>query len=789
VSLELTTKTIRDMHRDGLDRATIESVIFSDPRLRDCGWHAAAIVFDGVTPVVTPDTMEPAVAAATPPTLTFFESIALPLAERGWKVAPCYPHDWVDVSGKTLGKTVNGSLVPNPLTARSNNPAQIHEWGLKEPNGNVCVYAVQEEGGLCFVDKDGKESLVAKYESETGRKFPETLLVCSSRLDDRVKGHWYFLQTPKTMAAKNISESKTGGLFSFRVKNEYVASIGSTHPVTGQPYTIAQDREVIPMPDELLDWLLAQVKDEPKTREEAVQRGKYTKGTRYPALMSELGRLWNSGYDRAGMVAAGLAWARVHFDTGAEKFNEALVQGEIEHYVDVYGDGEDKRLAMTQGSATESGEKVAKTGMVLSPQVSPTTPTPAVPLVDDVIPDFDLSVITGVYKEIVDAACDGTTIPRQYAFLAAKVYIGALIAGKVSFEGMEDTSSYYGVVVGESGTGKGLSWKRVVDDILTTGRDLIPSVKILEGSGDSGAGLKDFFFDSPKDAPVICMIDEAVALGHKAGEKKNPEIIDTIVELATKHKFTRAKAARSNKAKAGRSHDNAHLSLYMCAQNRDVIAAAFPNRRGLGLFERFYPEFSAPVVAGRLPKVDRARSIQIWDRVQKLQKSGEIKMAPGVEERIDSYWGGLSNEVQSRVRLKAHLTRDMFMAAHGRGSQVAEMEDLEAALKNFSRQLILRDRFFTTEISDRVGLYISRLKTITEGMRRRLRAGESMNQVAMSLRDFQTDTLAYKDNELHVFQTAWRNWSAQMATTQVKGKNGQTYEKFVAEPDEGEMWT
>src|SRR5258708_28390240 len=128
--------------------------------------------------------------------------------------------------------------------------------------------------------------------------------------------------------------------------------------------------------------------------------------------------------------------------------------------------------------------------------------------------------------------------------------------------------------------GKGSWWMRVAEDILTTGLELIPSVKILEGSGDSGAGLKLFFFDKPMNGPVICMIDEAVALGHKAGEKKNPEIIDTIVELATKHKFTRAKAARSKKADAGRTHDNAHLSLYMCAQDRDVIAAAFPNRRG-----------------------------------------------------------------------------------------------------------------------------------------------------------------------------------------------------------------
>src|SRR6202011_2354562 len=144
-----------------------------------------------------------------------------------------------------------------------------------------------------------------------------------------------------------------------------------------------------------------------------------------------------------------------------------------------------------------------------------------------------------------------------------------------------------------------------------------------------------------------CMIDEAISLGHKAGEKKNPEILDTIVEVATKHKFTRAKAARSMKAKAGRTHDNAHLSIYVCAQDKDVIPAAFPNRRGLGLFQRFYGEYSAPIIAGRLPKVDTLVATKVWDAVQKLAKSGHMTMAAGVEERIESYWTNLPRDVQT----------------------------------------------------------------------------------------------------------------------------------------------
>jgi hypothetical protein len=172
-------------------------------------------------------TPSPTVAAP----LTFFENIALPLVARGWKVAPCYPKD----------KKIHTRLVPDPLAMISKDPAQIHAWGLSEPNANVCVYAEQAEGGMLFLDKDGAVNLREKYERDTGKKFPQTLLVRSSIGRDAngevtiLKGHWYFYQTPRTLLSNNISEDATGGLFSLRVRNEYVTSIGSIHPKTNEP--------------------------------------------------------------------------------------------------------------------------------------------------------------------------------------------------------------------------------------------------------------------------------------------------------------------------------------------------------------------------------------------------------------------------------------------------------------------------------------------------------------------------------------------------------------------------
>lgn len=265
--------------------------------------------------------------------MTFFEKIAIPLIrDRGFKVAPCFPRK-KEVHTTLIGKT--------PQKKVSNDPLQIAEWGEREPDANVCVYALQEEGGFCFLDKDGANDLRAAYEKETGRQFPKTLFVRSSSVNGVEKGHWYFLQTSRTRSfEKNITEDATNGWFSFRVKNEYVCSIGSIHPDTNKPYQIVEDFPLAPIPDDLLDWLQSQAVHRPKTRKEAIRRGKFQKGQRYTALMSETGRLWSRGWGRDLTVKAGIAWAKENFSLPEGFFDEQLVRKDIEHLIDSYPPGE-----------------------------------------------------------------------------------------------------------------------------------------------------------------------------------------------------------------------------------------------------------------------------------------------------------------------------------------------------------------------------------------------------------------------------------------------------------------
>ncbi len=463
-------------------------------------------------------------------------------------------------------------------------------------------------------------------------------------------------------------------------------------------------------------------------------------------------------------------------------------------------DYRDKTIAMAIKSAEESKSKT-------SGQMSIVTQTPAqsametaatasatalaaapitVPYSEEIIPAFDPTVITGIYKKIVDLVCRGTTIPPQFAFLAAKVFMGAKMAGKVTFENLADNSCYYGAAIAETGTGKGLAWKLLMENLFNAKGILDCGVEIID-SADSGAGLRDTFLELPDGRPLICYIDEVTSLGHKGSDKKQPEIVDAIIEMANKTTVSRTLAAKKNQ-KAHRSKNDAHLSLYMCGQNGEVFMSSFAGRTKLGLYDRFYPEYSEPVEAGDLPDVHPGEAYRLLEEINKLKFSGRMTMTPETKQKLNDYWKSQPEKVRKKPRFKTYLTLDMYMAAFGRGQMVAEPEDLGVAIKIFERQLIIRNVHFTEEAPDKIGIYESKLKIMTELMRRQLNTGEPIVVVAKSLRDFQTATRAYANNELHIFNIAWNNWKGLMASVKVKAENGHFYDKFVPMPNENETW-
>lgn len=140
-------------------------------------------------------------------------------------------------------------------TSRSNDPIMIAAWAEQYPLNNIGVCS---DENVTILESDDDVNFrrvvgeVSKALFGAPRDIPETLT--SQARENRP--HRFFRTTPGTRAR---SESPgIAGLFEWRNHNQYVVGPGSLHP-TGTRYAIADDRDMIEMPD----WLIA-VLDEMK---------------------------------------------------------------------------------------------------------------------------------------------------------------------------------------------------------------------------------------------------------------------------------------------------------------------------------------------------------------------------------------------------------------------------------------------------------------------------------------------------------------------------------------------
>jgi len=436
--------------------------------------------------------------------------------------------------------------------------------------------------------------------------------------------------------------------------------------------------------------------------------------------------------------------------------------------------------------ATESAERWKATNQKIVLQETQAT-TSAVQAVDphsvEAIPPFDPSVINGIYAKFVDLITRGTTLCPQYAFVIAKTIVGARMAGKVKFKNLDAEPRYYAALIGESGTGKGESWRRAQKILQAVGLVGGCGLKLIS-SADSGAGIKDVFFDPPEGQPILCYVDEIKALGNKATSNRNPAILDTMFELADSTFISRVKAKKSNRQKAEKTRNDARFVMVMCGQNKDVFAEAFAGRTELGIYDRIYPEFNTPLEAGELPEVDNTEAVKLMVELGSLNYNCMIEMVPEAENRLKEFWRQQPGEIRKKVRLEKHFKTDAFMSAFGRGSTLVEMEDAEIAIRICGRQLVIRQACFGVEIPDRIGFYLEAIKRVTNTMREQLAAGVLPAQVARSRRDYEKVTNASRNNEEHIFARAWEVHSkVHLTDVEVKKENGHSYKKYIPVPD------
>jgi RepB DNA-primase from phage plasmid/Primase C terminal 1 (PriCT-1) len=410
----------------------------------------------------------------------------------------------------------------------------------------------------------------------------------------------------------------------------------------------------------------------------------------------------------------------------------------------------------------------------------------------NLIPQFDSSVMNGIYADFVELVTRGTTLAPQFAFLAAKTVVGLKMAGNVEFETLDVEPRFYSAFIGETGSGKGEAWRRTQSVVSLTRETSEPGDDLFDGpvvssttcglkivnSFDSGAGLKDLFFEPP-NLPILCFIDEVTSLGNKSRDTKNPDIADILIELADSTSISRVLAKRGD-VSGTKTMNNARLGMILCGQDSETYMKAFAGRTKLGLWDRFTPEYGVAQETGDLPKVNPDDAEKLFTKLILRGYSGKLTISADAKQMIDLFWSHQLPEVRKKARWKKHLIVDAYMSAFGRESMVAEMQDVDRAVKIFTRQVIIRKVFFTDEVPDRVGYYQNRIKAITSSMVRQITTGEDPATVAKSRRDFETLTNAYRDNEAHIFERAWNaHCSTWLRKVVIEKSNGQKYDKFL----------
>ncbi len=631
---------------------------------------------------------------------------------------------------------------------------------------------------------DGVPTVRERFEKTEGT-FTSPLMIASSE----GRGHRYYKWV---IGIENIAQSIEAtkyGDFSIRVDGEQCVSPGSVHPRTRKQYKVISSGVIgVPSAQEIAFWNSERTEKKAPSAAPTRERRLLKHGQMHGAYVAEAGRLWNRGYEAEDVAEMTVRWTVANSE---DSVDEDKVRKEALNVTTIYKRGEAPETAalvlnQTATSQTKAGP-LETTGERLSHDTDDDTYSEAS------IPQFDPSLMKGIYKEIVDELTRGTTLAPQFIYAIAKAIVGTLMAGKVKFEDLDVEPLTYLALCGPTGSGKGEAWRRMLKlltakliegMLLSNPLSCNAGIKILN-SADSGAGLKDAFFENPADQPIVCYIDEVASLGHKASEKKNPEIIDVMGELADSTSITRAKAKKSGRQSSAKTKDNAYLTVVMCGQNNEVFTSAFAGRTKVGWYDRLVPEYGVPQEPGNLPQIDDAVATRLLTKLSKLPYSGTMTVSSEASSCLDLFWATLEPEVRTVARLKKQLKLDAYLMAFGRGAKAAELSDIEDAIKTFKRQVAIRRVMFRGEVPNRVGFYLGLIKELTEWMRRRLAEGIPEAQVARSWRDYELKTNARRNNEEDVFGRAMETHAKHhLYKVPVKAKNGHTYERYLPLPED-----
>lgn len=385
-----------------------------------------------------------------------FQQRALPLIAKGLPVIPLRPKMKIPIETNW----------PETATA---NIDKIAEWVVEFPDANIGVVARAELNGFFFLEADtppaGIEPVLKRIEAETGHKLPETFMVRSRP----GRGHVYFRQTPESIAMGNIAQGFVKHAdFSVRVNREFVVGPGSIHPISGQPYEILKDVDIIPAPVWLIEWLIAQKIEKEKVTVRTPDSPKIQHGSINSHLVSFIGTLRNKNVPLEAAIVASLAWC---VENCQPPIDEAKVERDVRGMFGRYsaGDpnpaagvliggvlaGQQPTIATTpeeveQLKATQEQKEAEKQRILL---VEGEEITKSLGLENFAYPKFPLWTLTGtsLYENLVKPWCDLNSRHEEFMALPAITLYLNYLARRVEIKDKAIIPSIFLACVGKRG--------------------------------------------------------------------------------------------------------------------------------------------------------------------------------------------------------------------------------------------------------------------------------------------------------------------------------------------------
>jgi hypothetical protein len=373
-----------------------------------------------------------------------YAEIALPLAALGVPTTPVKP----------MSKAAFMSGWQDSATI---DVEQIKKWDLQYPNHNGAAVAKADLSAVWFFEVDSPD-VAQRIETETGNKLPETYRVRSRP----GRGHYYFRQTPASIAMGNISQAFVKNKdWSARVHNEYVVAAGSIHPETGVPYTSLREEPINPAPDWLVEWCLSQKMTSSAQKTLAASSEPIPEGGRNNWLTSMAGKMRHAtGADLDTLTVFLLALNQQRCIPPLPEDEVKTIAASISRYAintdpPVYSNGKliNGPSGYPQGTLQQPAQIAQQTEIVLPTYKKSSHPR---------FP-YDVMDGTSVYENFVKPVCTVNSRCPEFMWLPAVQIMLNYLTLKVQVKDKDWKGNMYSVLIGKKGMIKSSS----VNDAIT----------------------------------------------------------------------------------------------------------------------------------------------------------------------------------------------------------------------------------------------------------------------------------------------------------------------------------